>query len=69
MTVWLNQLLHLSQSLQLTFTGHTVLAGTEENEKSQLGADEAFAWPGRCRKDQVGHSVGCSVDTPQAGAT
>lgn len=72
MTVWLNchwlhQLLHLSQSPPLTFTGNTVLAGAEKNEQSQLRADEAFTGPRRCRKDQVGHGVGCSVDTPQAG--
>lgn len=45
-----------------------MLAGAEENEQSQLGADEAFAGPRRCRKNQVGHGVGRSVDPPQAGA-
>lgn len=50
------------------FTGHTVLAGAEQNQQSQLGADEAFAGPGRCGKNQVGHGVGSRVDPPQVGA-
>lgn len=50
----------------LTFTGHAVLAGAEENQQSQLGADETFAGAQRCGKNQVGHGVGCSVDPPQA---
>lgn len=52
----------------LTFTGHAVLAGAEENQQSQLGANEAFAGAQRCGKNQVGHGVGRSVDPPQAGA-
>lgn len=51
-----------------TFTGHTVLAGAEENQQCQLGADEAFAGPWRCGKNQVGHGVGRRVDPPEAGA-
>lgn len=51
-----------------TFTGYTVLAGAEENQQSQLRADEAFTGPWRCGKNQVGHSVGCGVDPTQAGA-
>lgn len=45
-----------------------MLAGREENQQSQLRADEAFAgsrWRGQ---DQVGHGVGRGVDPPQAGA-
>lgn len=45
-----------------------MLAGTEENQQSQLGADEAFAGSRRCWQDQVGHGVGRGVDPPQAGA-
>lgn len=45
-----------------------MLAGAEENQQSQLGADEALAGPWRCRKNEVGHGVGRSVDPPQAGA-
>lgn len=52
----------------LTLAGHAVLAGAEEDEQSQLGADEAFAGPRWCRKDQIGHGVGRRVDPPQAGA-
>ena len=44
-----------------------MLAGAEKNQKSQLGADEAFTGPGRRGKNQVGHGVGCGVDPPQAG--
>lgn len=51
-----------------TFAGHTVLAGTEEDQQSQLGADEAFTGSRRCWQNQVGHGVGCGVDPPQAGA-
>lgn len=51
-----------------TFTGHAVLAGAEENQQSQLGADEAFTGPRRCGKNQVGHGVGRRVDPPQTGA-
>lgn len=45
-----------------------MLAGAEEDQESQLGADEAFAGPGRCGKNQVGHGIGGGVDPPQAGA-
>lgn len=45
-----------------------MLAGTEENQQSQLGANEAFAGPRRCWQDQVGHGVGRGVHPPQAGA-
>lgn len=45
-----------------------MLAGTEENQQSQLGADEAFAGSRQCWQDQVGHGVGRGVDPPQAGA-
>jgi len=51
-----------------TFTGHAVLAGAEENQQRQLGADEAFAGPRRRGKNQVGHGVWRRVDPPQAGA-
>lgn len=44
-----------------------MLAGTEENQQSQLGADEAFTGPRRRGKNQVGHGVGGSVDPPQTG--
>lgn len=52
----------------LTFTGHAVLAGAEEDQQGQFGADEAFAgarWRG---EDQVRHGVGGGVDPPHAGA-
>lgn len=45
-----------------------MLAGTEENQQSQLGANEAFAGPRQCWQGQVGHGVGRGVDPPQAGA-
>lgn len=45
-----------------------MLARTEENQQSQLGADEAFAGSRQCWQDQVGHGVGRGVDPPQAGA-
>lgn len=45
-----------------------MLAGAEQNQQSQLGADEAFTESRRCGKNQVGHGVGRSVDPPQAGA-
>lgn len=45
-----------------------MLAGTEEDQQSQLGADEAFAGARRCWQDQVGHGIGRGVDPPQAGA-
>lgn len=59
---------YLHNCMFLTFTGHTVLAGGEQNQERQLGADEAFAGPGRRGKNQVGHGVGGGVDPPQAGA-
>lgn len=55
-------------SMGTLFTGHAVLAWAEENQQSQLGADEAFTGTRRCGKNQVGHGIGCSVDPPQAGA-
>lgn len=51
----------------LTFTGHTVLAGAEKNQQSQLRADEAFTGPRRRGKNQVGHGVGRCVDPSQTG--
>lgn len=45
-----------------------MLAGAEEDQQSQLGADEALAGSRGCRQDQVGHGVGRGVDPPQAGA-
>lgn len=51
-----------------TFTGHAVLAGAEENQQGQLGADEAFAGAWRRGENQVGHGVGRGVDPPEAGA-
>ena len=44
-----------------------MLAGAEENQQSQLRADEAFTGTWRCGKNQVGHGVGGSVDPPQTG--
>lgn len=46
-----------------------MLAGTEEDQQRQLGADEAFAGSRRRGQHQVGHGVGRGVDPPQAGAT
>ncbi len=66
--VVLSLVLHLSTNPPPTFTGHAVLAGAEENQQSQLGADEAFTGTRRCGKNQVGHGVGRGVDPPQAGA-
>ena len=45
-----------------------MLAGAEENQQRQLGADEAFTGPRQVGKNQVGHGVGRGVDPPQAGA-
>lgn len=45
-----------------------MLAGAEENQQSQLRADEAFAGARRCGKNQVGHGIGRRVDPPHAGA-
>lgn len=45
-----------------------MLAGAEENQQGQLGADEAFAGARRRGENQVGHGVGRGVDPPQAGA-
>lgn len=45
-----------------------MLAGAEEDQQGQFGADEAFAWARRCGEDQVGHGVGGSVDPPHTGA-
>lgn len=44
-----------------------MLAGAEQNQQSELGADEAFTGPRWRGKNQVGHSVGGGVDSPQAG--
>lgn len=51
-----------------TFAGNNVLAGAEEDEQGQLGADEALAGPRQGGHGQVGHGVGRCVDPPQAGA-
>lgn len=45
-----------------------MLAGAEEDQQGQFGADEAFAGARRRGEDQVGHGVGGGVDPPQAGA-
>lgn len=45
-----------------------MLAGAEEDQQGQLGADQAFAGARRRWQDQVGHGVGRGVDPPQAGA-
>lgn len=45
-----------------------MLAGAEENQQGQLGADEAFAGARRRGENQVGHGVWRGVYPPQAGA-
>ena len=51
-----------------TFAGNNVLAGAEEDEQRQLGADETLAGPRQDGHGQVSHGIGRGVDPPQAGA-
>lgn len=45
-----------------------MLAGAEQDQQGQLGADEAFAGSRGRGQNQVGHGVGRGVDPAQAGA-
>lgn len=53
---------------ELTLAGDAVLAGREQHQQRELGADEALAGARHAGHGQVGHGVGRSVYPPETAA-